>query len=200
MTLVARPAAHRAERRRTLHHGPVPPGRRPFRLVTTWRLPADVESTWAVLSDASFTWPRWWPQLTADVVDSTDDGTGSADVWSRVRVRVRSPLGFSLRFQLVLARSARPAGGRPGTSHLLASGDLEGTADVTVASDGPGRSTATLVWAVRLTRGGLIGALLSVLPRRLLVVAHAAVMRGGERGLQRYLNPSSPLPSTVTSS
>jgi hypothetical protein len=160
---------------------------RPFLLVSRWRLPADVGAVWDELADPAFRWPRWWPQLVAEEVRAT--GRRTAVRWSRVLLRVRSPLGWSLRFALVLASSRRPRGGRrpaPGTARLTVSGDLVGTADITVAPRSEG-TDVSLVWSVALARGGVVGCLVRMLPRRVLVAAHAAVMRGGERGLATEL-------------
>ena len=164
---------------------------RRFRLESCWRLPADVDAVWDELADPAFTWPRWWPYLVAEEVQAS--GGRTAENWSRVRVRVRSPLGWSLRFGLVLESSSEPVPGPlavPGRAHLRVSGDLVGTADVVVAAT-PDGSEMRLTWAVALARPDAVGRLLRLLPRPALVAAHAAVMRAGECGLAATLNRSS---------
>ncbi|WP_425956610.1 SRPBCC family protein [Xylanimonas sp. McL0601] len=164
---------------------------RRFRLESRWHIPADVDAVWDELADPAFTWPRWWPHLVAEEVASS--GGRTAERWSRVRVRVRSPLGWSLRFGLVLESRTEPSPGRPvvpGRALMRASGDLVGTADVRVMAV-PGGTLVTLTWVVALARSDAVGRLLRLLPRRALTAAHAAVMRSGERGLAAWLSRSS---------
>ncbi|QAY63087.1 hypothetical protein ET495_07340 [Xylanimonas allomyrinae] len=160
---------------------------RAFRLVSRWHLPADVDTVWGELADPAFTWPRWWPGLTADEVSTP--GGRVVDGWSSARVRVRSPLGWTLRFLLVLVSSDPPDPGPPpaaGRALLRATGDLSGTADVVVAA-APGGTEVALTWAVDLARDDVVGRLLRTLPRPALAATHAAVMRAGERGLTTRL-------------
>ncbi|QAY71521.1 SRPBCC family protein [Xylanimonas protaetiae] len=172
---------------------------RDFRLVSRWHVDAPVDVVWDVLADPAFTWPRWWPALAAEEVVAS--GGRTADRWSRVRVRVRSPLGWSLRFGLVLKSSHEPVAGHAGRALLRASGDLVGTAAVVVAAlpaplpeddDDGGATEVTLTWAVGIGRDDVVGRVLSLLPRWALVRAHAAVMRSGERGLRVWLERVSP--------
>lgn len=179
---------------------------REFRLVSRWHVDAPVDVVWDVLADPAFTWPSWWPPLTADEVVAS--GGRTAERWSRVRVRVHSPLGWSLRFALVLESAHEPVDGHAGRSLLIASGDLVGTAAVVVthlpaplpAGDDDGGSTeVALTWAVALARRGVVGHALALLPRWVLVAAHAAVMRSGERGLRMFLDRATPTSAETSS-
>jgi hypothetical protein len=179
---------------------------REFRLVSRWHVDAPVDVVWDVLADPAFTWPSWWPQLVADEVVSA--GGRSADRWSRARVRVRSPLGWSLRFALVLESAHEPGDGHAGRALLVASGDLVGTAAVVVThlpaplpddDDDGGSTEIALTWTVGLARPGVVGRALALAPRWALVGAHAAVMRSGERGLRAYLGRVTPTCAATSS-
>lgn len=164
-------------------------GVRTFRLVSRWHLPSEVDVVWAELADPAFRWPRWWPGLRAEGLRTR--GAGTAEPGSLVCLRVRSPLGWSLRFSLLLDAADEPRGGRPGTARLTVAGDLCGGADVTVEAV-PGGTVVVLVWSVALARGGGVGRMLRALPRPVLVAGHAAVMRAGERGLVAELRRDPP--------
>ncbi|ACZ31246.1 hypothetical protein Xcel_2228 [Xylanimonas cellulosilytica DSM 15894] len=167
---------------------------RKFHLVSRWHVDAPVDAVWDVLADPAFTWPSWWPALSAD--DVVASGGRTAERWSRVRLRVRSPLGWSLHVGLVLESACEPAAGPPvqaGRALLRASGDLVGTGAVVVVrlpaplpdgDDDGGATEVTLTWSVGLARAGVTGRLLGLLPRWVLTAAHGAVMRSGERGLR----------------
>ncbi|GAB2476070.1 SRPBCC family protein [Xylanimonas ulmi] len=165
---------------------------RHFRLVSHWQVPAPVATVWDELADPAFTWPTWWRGLQAEEVRAS--GGRTAERWSRVRVRVRSPLGWSLRFGLMLVSVTEPTPGRsptPGRALLRATGDLSGFGAVVVAPV-PGGTRVTLTWTVALTRADAVGRALRACPRPVLAAAHAAVMRAGERGLVRRLRAPEP--------
>lgn len=107
-----------------------------FTLRSLWRPAAPVSRVWSVLADPRFTWPDWWPGLTAGETLSVvgPDGLAAAGTWADLRVR--SPLGYSLRFRLELRETTAPSDGGPGRALLGVSGDLTGSAEVTVCAAG----------------------------------------------------------------
>ena len=179
---------------------------REFRLVSRWHVDAPVDAVWDVFADPAFTWPSWWPRLTADEVVAT--GRRTADRWSRVRVRVRSPLGWTLRVGLVLESAHEPVSGQAGRALMIASGDLVGTAAVVVthlvaplpdADDDGGATEVSLTLSVALARRDVVGRLLALTPTWVLVAAHGVVMRSGERGLRVRLGRAIPTSAASTS-
>ena len=166
-----------------------------FTLESAWRPPAPVARVWPVLADPRFTWPDWWPGLTASTTHSVvgPDGLAAPGTWARLRVR--SPLGYALRFRLDLAQTTAPSDGEPGLARLDVSGDLAGKAEVTVSgvsagsagknSAGESTTEVRLVWQVSPVPAWFRAAS-SIAPGP-LAWAHARVMRAGERGLAARL-------------
>lgn len=163
-----------------------------FTLKSVWRPAAPVARVWSVLADPRFTWPDWWPGLTAAATRPVvgPDGLATAGTWADLRVR--SPLGYSLRFRLDLRQTTAPSDGEPGRALLDVSGDLAGSADVTVrgvkvpTGSTDGESTEVqLLWLVSPVPAWFrIAARIGPAP---LAWAHAHVMRAGERGLAERL-------------
>ncbi|MEU4385145.1 hypothetical protein [Promicromonospora sp. NPDC023805] len=171
-----------------------------FTLKSVWRPAAPVARVWSVLADPRFTWPDWWPGLTAAATRPVvgPDGLAAAGTWADLRVR--SPLGYSLQFRLDLRQTTAPSDGEPGRALLDVSGDLAGSADVTVRAVGDagvstsstnggstsGRSTEVqLLWLVSPVPAWFrVAARIGPAP---LAWAHAHVMRAGERGLAERL-------------
>jgi hypothetical protein len=139
---------------------------------------------WSVLADPRFTWPDWWPGLTAAATRPVvgPDGLAAAGTWTDLRVR--SPLGYSLQFRLDLRRTTAPSDGEPGRALLDVSGDLAGSAEVTVRAVSEG-AEVQLLWLVSPVPAWFrIAARIGPAP---LAWAHAHVMRAGERGLAERL-------------
>ncbi|MEU4362943.1 SRPBCC family protein [Promicromonospora sp. NPDC023987] len=157
-----------------------------FALESVWRPAAPVAQVWPLLADPRFTWPDWWPGLTAAATHSVvgPDGLAAPGTWAHLRVR--SPLGYALRFRLDLVRTTAPSDGEPGRAGLDVSGDLSGRADVTVSATAtPGATEVTLLWQVSPVPVWFrAAARISPGP---LARAHAHVMRAGERGLAARL-------------
>ncbi|MEV0953376.1 hypothetical protein [Promicromonospora sp. NPDC050249] len=177
-----------------------------FTLESVWRPAAPVARVWSVLADPRFTWPDWWPGLTAAATGPVvgPDRLAGAGTWADLRVR--SPLGYSLQFRLDLRQTAAPSDGEPGRALLDVSGDLVGSADVTVRAVGNGSGVSTsstsrgstsrestnegstevqLLWLVSpIPAWFRIAARIGPAP---LAWAHAHVMRAGERGLAERL-------------
>lgn len=155
-----------------------------FTLESVWRPTAPVARVWSVLADPRFTWPDWWPGLTAAATRPVvgPDGLAAAGTWADLRVR--SPLGYSLQFRLDLQRTTAPSDGEPGHALLDVSGDLAGSAEVTVRPVGEG-AEVQLLWLVSPVPAWFrIAARIGPAP---LAWAHAHVMRAGERGLAEQL-------------
>ncbi|WP_369375008.1 hypothetical protein AB1046_10410 [Promicromonospora sp. Populi] len=157
-----------------------------FVLRSVWRPPAPVARVWSVLADPRFSWPDWWPGLTAEATHSAVGPQGLAAPGAWARLRVRSPLGYALRFRLDLVETTAPSAGVPGRALLEVSGDLEGRADVTVSEvPGGGSTEVLLVWQVSPVPAWFRAA--SRIGPGPLAWAHARVMRAGARGLTAHL-------------
>ncbi|GAA4701070.1 hypothetical protein APR04_000186 [Promicromonospora umidemergens] len=196
------------------HDGPM------FVLESVWRPAAPVTRVWPVLADPGFTWPDWWPGLTALATHPVvgPDGLAAPGAWARLQVR--SPLGYALRFRLDLVETREPRH-RPrampssthepaeaqtmawpaedGVARLRVSGDLVGSALVTVSAGaggqgagGPGpadggeaSAEVSLRWEVAPVPTWFRAA--ARIGPGPLAWAHAHVMRAGERGLTARL-------------
>jgi hypothetical protein len=174
-----------------------------FTLRSVWRPDAPVAQVWSLLADPRFTWPDWWPGLTASATGPVvgPDGLAAPGTWARLRVR--SPLGYSLEFRLELRQTTAPSDGAPGHALLDVSGDLEGSAKVSVhaAAGGAERGVSTgstdegrtdegpaevrLLWEVSPVPTWFRAA--ARIGPGPLAWAHAHVMRAGERGLTERL-------------
>lgn len=159
-----------------------------------------------MLADPRFTWPDWWPGLTAAATRPVvgPDGLAAAGTWADLRVR--SPLGYSLQFRLDLRRTTAPSDGEPGRALLDVSGDLAGSAHVTVRAGAGGLGVSPSSTGGGSINGGSTDGesaevqllwLVSPVPAWFrfaarigpapLAWAHAHVMRAGERGLAERL-------------
>ncbi|MFC4610890.1 SRPBCC family protein [Streptomyces maoxianensis] len=140
-----------------------------YRFRNVWDLTAGPAAVYEVLERAE-EYPRWWPQVRE--VTALDEITGTA--------RFRSFLPYEL---LVTARAQRrdPAAG---VLEVGMKGDLEGWARWTLTEHGGG--TRALYEQEVEVRKPLMRRL--ALPCRPVFRAnHAAMMRGGRRGLAAYL-------------
>ncbi len=92
------------------------------------------DAVWAALETVQ-DYPRWWPWLRRFDARALSAG-------ERWRARIRVPMPWSLRFELQLLEVQAPT-----TVRAAVSGDIEGTATVSVAPAGTG-STIRLVSAL----------------------------------------------------
>ncbi|MGH3329760.1 MAG: SRPBCC family protein [Nocardioidaceae bacterium] len=136
-----------------------------YRFRSTWRVPAPRESVYDVLADVAG-YPRWWPQVRA--VAKVGEETAL--------VVCRSVLPYSLEFTLSPLRQ------EPGRGVLEARlhGDLDGWSRWTLRTAGP---TTNLLYEQEVTTPGRALATAARVARPLLLLNHAWMMRGGQRGL-----------------
>jgi hypothetical protein len=139
-----------------------------FSFTTHWRLTAEPSTVYAALADVA-RYPRWWPQIRAARQLDFESG----------EIICRSVLPYSLR--LIARREIEdPAAMR---LRVSLSGDLRGWSAWQIAANGVG-TVATFTQEVHTT-GALKAA--ARVARPILEWNHAAMMRGGERGLRAYL-------------
>ncbi len=151
--------------------------RRGYDLVSDWTIGAPADRVWAVLADPGLTWPQWWPGMSSRSVEAAGDGL----VGSSADLEVR-PWRWGYRLRLGLrVEAAQP----PRHALLRASGDLDGTADVTLTEHGPAATGVHIEWDVATCRAwmnlsaGLLGPVFAAQHRR--------TMDAGEAGLQAHL-------------
>ena len=136
-----------------------------------WQLPASPDDAYAALRDVA-DYPAWWPQVRS--VRQLDDETGE--------VRCRSLLPYDLVF--VIRRDVEDPVSRVLRAHQT--GDLEGWSQWSISA-AAGRSIVVfdedvVVRKPLVRRAGLLA-------RPALRFNHAVMMRKGERGLRRHLEP-----------
>ncbi|MFI1396742.1 SRPBCC family protein [Streptomyces sp. NPDC020681] len=140
-----------------------------YRFRSVWDLTAGRDDVYAVLERAE-EYPRWWPQVRE--VIPLDEFSGTA--------RFRSFLPYELQ---VTARALR-RDPEAGVLEVGMEGDLEGWARWTLAAHGTG-TRAVYDQEVEVRKP--LMRRLSVLCRPVFRANHAAMMRGGRRGLAAYL-------------
>jgi uncharacterized protein YndB with AHSA1/START domain len=140
-----------------------------YRFRSTWDLPAEPGKVYDVLSRAE-DYPRWWPQVRE--VTPADDDSGTA--------RFRSFLPYDLHVS-VRAQLRDPAGG---VLEIGMAGDLEGWSRWTLQAGG--RGTRVRYEQEVVVRKPLMRRL-AIPCRPFFRANHALMMRGGRRGLERYL-------------
>lgn len=138
-----------------------------FDFETRWDVPAPAAEVAAALVDLEH-YPQWWPQVRA--VARLDE--------DRAWVVCRSVLPYSLDLILTARRRAGPL------IEVEIDGDLRGWARFELSESRPGRTRADYRQRVEVVGRGA-GALARARP--MVVWNHAAMMRGGERGLCRRL-------------
>lgn len=136
-----------------------------------WLVPAPAVEVYAVLAAAE-DYPRWWPQVRG--TERIDETRGYAVV--------RAALPYSLR--LLLEQEVVDASA--GLLRARVSGDLVGWCSWSVRPDGARGARADFEQEVVLGAGRL--RTWEPVLRPLLLANHAAMMRGGRRGLTAYLS------------
>ncbi|GAB3970432.1 SRPBCC family protein [Streptomyces sparsus] len=140
-----------------------------YRFRSRWRLAAPPCAVYEVLARPE-RYPLWWPQVREARADQ--DRTGTA--------RFRSLLPYDL----CVAAHARREDAAAGVLEIALSGDLDGWVRWTVHPDGTG---TVLLFEQQVELRPRLLRLLAVPGRPLLVANHAWMMRGGRRGLRRWL-------------
>lgn len=136
-----------------------------------WHLDASQERVWATFEErlASEDPFVWWPGMHSERRGGDD-----------IHVVAASPVGYALRFRLHdLVQT-------PITSVTLRSdGDLRGSAALELSPVDDENSTIDVTWRVDVTPRWM--RMSGIALRPLFVLAHDAVMRAGERGLNARL-------------
>lgn len=151
-----------------------------YDLHTRWSLSAPIQQVWEVMADPRMSWPDWWPQCTADAA-VTEPAAGDGLVGRTAGVAFRAGPGYTLHLSIRPTRVQAP--------HFIefdAGGDLSGIGRVVLMAVDAGRTAVHIQWLVRPTRRWM--AILSPVARPVFALAHAAVMRQGERGLRVFLS------------
>jgi len=136
-----------------------------------WTLAADRQRCWHELSRLLLAADTaWWPGVRIEAAPV------ALAAGERLRMTVRSPLGYRLRIALTIDDVV------PGSALAASSrGDLQGSGRMELHDDGAGTAVA-FSWDV-ITRVRWMNATAPFL-RPAFVAAHSAVMSRGERGLR----------------
>jgi hypothetical protein len=136
-----------------------------------WRLAASADAVYSALQDVAG-YPAWWPQVRS--VRQLDDETGE--------VRCRSLLPYDLVF--AIRRDVEDPAARVLRAHQT--GDLAGWSQWSISAAAGGALVMfdedVVVRKPLVRRAGLLA-------RPALRFNHAVMMRDGERGLRRHLEP-----------
>ncbi|MGH3459260.1 hypothetical protein [Aeromicrobium sp.] len=153
---------------------PIDPGsdtaRSQYSFTSRWHVAASQEDVWYLFEDqlASDDPFVWWPGM-----DSERRGDD-------IHVVAGSPVGYTLRFRLhdiVEEPKERVT--------LQSDGDLDGEAALVLRGVDESSSTIDVSWHVDVTQPWMRATRLALRP--VFVLAHHAVMRAGERGLNSWL-------------
>ncbi|MBO3662473.1 hypothetical protein [Microbacterium stercoris] len=137
---------------------------------TIWRVAAPAETVRAELTRvAARESGGWWPGFRVVEPASLEPG-------SVVRVVVTAPFGYRLRVALEVTEATDR------TVAARSTGDLEGAGRVEISSEGSG-SAVRFTWEVAARRRWMRAS--GPVLRPVFALAHALVMRAGERGLRR---------------
>ncbi|WP_374568917.1 SRPBCC family protein [Ideonella sp.] len=164
MTAQAQPALPAGSRQRT------------YAYVTHWRLDAPPEAVWQALTEVD-EWPQWWPYVRSVTLlrrGREPDGVGAL---RRIAWGSRLPYGFTLDVECVESDAPRRLLGR-------SSGALEGEGLWELWPDGAG-TVVRYTWRLYLNTTWM--RLAAPLMAPLFHWNHEGVMRGGGRGLVRWL-------------
>lgn len=146
-----------------------------YQFVSTWRLAAPIADVFEALARPHAWHAGWgWFAHTEPLTDGDAYGIGG-----RVRCVVRSPLPYSLTFEI-----ERVAAEPPSTLNERVTGDLEGEGRWELAGSG-GQTVVWHTWTVRTTKPWMNA--LAPAARPGFVWAHRVVMRDGARALSAGL-------------
>lgn len=142
-----------------------------FQFRSQWRLPAAPQQVYDVLADVE-TYPQWWPQVRK--ARRIDDVSGE--------LTCRSLLPYDLVFRM--HQELRDGDGLVLRAQM--DGDLNGSTQWTITSDGNGAAYAVFDEDVSVGSGLLSAA--GRLFRPALKFNHDLMMRAGEKGLRKHLS------------
>ncbi len=139
-----------------------------------WHIDAPLEATWEDVSNSAG-WEKWWPGLKRAVI--TNMGPNIAN--SRAELTWRSKTGYELKHAVTVKAI---------TFHkcidFTSDGDLKGYGSWRFESVGGG-THMEIDWHVETTKHWMN--ILSPFLRPLFIQNHHALMKQGEKGLNRYL-------------
>ena len=136
-----------------------------------WHITAPQEQVWSVFEDLLTAEDPfvWWPGMDAERRDGED-----------IHVSAGSPFGYTLRFRL---HDLVPTPMEQVT--LRSDGDLAGSAAMRLSPVDDANSAIDVSWHVDVTPRWMRMSRFALRP--VFVMAHDAVMRAGERGLNAWL-------------
>ncbi|MFD0257619.1 SRPBCC family protein [Kitasatospora indigofera] len=140
-----------------------------YRLSSAWQFDSPPGPVLTVLTDVAG-YPRWWPQVRTVRRTAADAG----------ELVVRSLLPYRLVFTVHAARQDEAAG----VLEARMTGDLVGWSRWTVTAQPLGTQ---VLFEEEARLGKPLLRLLAVPARPVFLANHAAMMRGGERGLRDHL-------------
>lgn len=152
---------------------------RGYVLTSRWRIPATPEECWAATERMLRPGGRsWWPGVRVPAAPAR------LAAGEELALVVRSPIGYRLRIRVTLTE-ALPARRLAARS----TGDLAGTGSVDLVAVDAARTILRIRWEVATRRAWMNAT--AFLLRPAFVLAHAVVMRAGERGMRRAVRAAS---------
>lgn len=148
-----------------------------------WLIAAPIDVVWTALTEVE-TWPQWWPYVRHVETLKRGDATGLGAI-RRIAWGSRLPYGFTLDVECTEVRHERLLRGR-------ARGHLEGEGVWTLAAQGEQRTEVRYTWTLDVNRPWM--KLTAPLMAPVFRWNHEGVMRGGERGLVRWVGASHTAP------
>lgn len=148
---------------------------RSYSFQTNWNIDAPTEKVWQTLTATPFSWDAWWPELNDLSVQTKTTklvGTAFSCTW-------KAPIGYKLRTDVRITE----AEDREFVT-LETDGDLDGTVSCYI-KDISGTTHVDIDWQVETTRDWMNA--LHPLLKPFFIWSHHAVMRSGERGLQKHI-------------
>ena len=144
---------------------------RQYSFSSRWHIAAPQEEVWRVFEDLLTAEDPfvWWPSMDAERREGED-----------IHVSAGSPFGYTLRFRL---HDLEPTPMEQVT--LRSDGDLAGSAAMRLSPVDDENSAIDVSWHVDVTPRWM--RMSSFALRPVFVLAHDAVMRAGERGLNAWL-------------
>lgn len=146
-----------------------------YEFESEWVLTAPIDRVFETLLDYR-TFGAWWPSIKRVQLL----GEGDADhLGARARYRIKSPLLYSLGFDVTVVALKRPS-----QIKVTAQGDLAGVGTYLLSHEGR-HTKVRYLWNVSTTRAWMN--LIAPVARPFFIWAHHSVMREGGAGLARHL-------------